>query len=321
MTLSNVIVGDVGGTNCRFALAQKNNQGSIELSNTIRLSVSDYASFYEALEDYLSSIPNRPKHAAFALAGPRFNGVVQMTNVDWKVSEQDLRQRFDFDVAVVANDFAAMARGAALIPDDGFDSLIDGKVNYSEPVAVLGPGTGLGVACILPGKPVRILSSEGGHAAFAPQDDLQIEVLKTLLSTRDFVSTEHLLSGPGLLRLYQTICKIYGENPIATKPDEVVAAAEASTKSSARKTVVSFCDILGGFSGNVAHILGASGGVIIAGGVSRHIAPFIGESNFATRFGSRGKGAWFSQNIAVRLLHAHFVALYGAAALLEDRKL
>jgi len=318
MSLSNVLVGDVGGTNCRFALAQKNGGSSIELSHTARLSVSEYGSFYDALDHYLSSIQDKPTRAAFALAGPRFNRAVQMTNVDWAVSEQELKDQFGFVSAVVANDFEAMARGATIIPDDGFDTLISGKVNYSETVAVLGPGTGLGVAGILPGKPVRILSTEGGHAAFAPQDDLQLDVLKLLLKQNDFVSVEYVLSGPGLFRLYQAICKIYGQSAIATKPNEVVAAAEASIKSTARKAVLCFCDILGGFSGNVAHVLGASGGVIITGGVSRHIAPFIAESNFKARFNSRGKGAWFTQNIPVRLLHAHFVALYGAATLIEN---
>jgi len=318
MTLSPILVGDVGGTNCRFALAQENSEGTIELSNTVRMSVSKYANFYEALDEYLLSLEETPKFAAFALAGPYFNGAIQMTNIDWKVSEAELKSRFGFSAAALANDFAAMARGAALIPDDGFDTVIAGKVNYAQPVAVLGPGTGLGVAGILPGKPVRIVPTEGGHAAFAPQDDLQIEVLKILSKTSGFVATEHVLSGPGLLRLYQTICQIDGQAPIATKPNEVVAAAEVNPKSTARKAVICFCDILGGFSGNVAHIFGASGGVIIAGGVSRHIAPFLAESNFKARFNERGKGTWFTQDIPVRLLHAHFVALYGAAALIGD---
>jgi len=104
MTLSHILVGDVGGTNCRFALAQKNTQGSVELSNTVQLSVSEYSSFYEALEDYLLSLPAKPNRAGFALAGPRAHKAIQMTNVDWKVSEQELKSRFDFEVAALAND-------------------------------------------------------------------------------------------------------------------------------------------------------------------------------------------------------------------------
>ena len=171
MAASNaILVGDVGGTNCRFALAHKTehaktNQGGIELTSLSRLSVKDYPDFYEALEGYLSDLGERPTHISFALAGPKFNGAIKMTNVDWTVSEDELKRRFGFESAILSNDFAAMARGAALMPDDGFQNIISGKVNYSHTVAVLGPGTGLGVAGILPShrpqQPLRIYRLKG----------------------------------------------------------------------------------------------------------------------------------------------------------------
>jgi len=319
MTPDLIIVGDVGGTNCRFSLAQMNAQGTIELSNTTKLGVRDYPDFYAALEYYINSLENVPRYAAFALAGPKFNGAIRMTNLKWEASEAEIKSRFGFEMVTISNDFAAMARGAAIIPDDGFQTVIDGKVNYSNPVAVFGPGTGLGVAGILPGKPLRILPTEGGYSAFAPQDDLEDAILKIMRAELGFVASEHILSGPGLLRTYKALCAVRGTTPIATQPDEVVAAAEANPKSIARDAVRVFCNVLGGFAGNTAYTLGASGGVIIAGGVSRHIAPFIAASDFTNRFKSRGKASWFTQNIPVRLLNAHSVALYGAAAFIGDR--
>jgi len=316
-----IIVGDVGGTNCRFSIAQMNAQGTIELSNTAKLAVSGFDNFYDALEHYLTRLDHRPKYAAFALAGPKFNGAIRMTNLQWEASEIEIKNRFGFDLVTISNDFAAMARGAAIIPDDGFKTVIDGKVNYSNPVAVFGPGTGLGVAGILPGKPLRILPTEGGYSAFAPQDYLEDEILKIMRAELGFVASEHVLSGPGLLRSYKAICQIRGVSDIATQPDEVMAAAEANPKSVAREAVRVFCNVLGGFAGNTAYTLGASGGVIIAGGVARHVAPFIAASDFKTRFKSRGKASWFTQNIPVRLLTAHSVALYGAAAFIGDRAL
>jgi glucokinase len=130
-----------------------------------------------------------------------------------------------------------------------------------------------------------------------------------------YVSAESLISGPGLPRLYRAICAVIDEKPILSKADEIVGAAQANPKSVARLTVVTFCNMLGGFVGNAALTMGASGGVVLGGGVSRHISPFLAESDFKNRFRERGNGAWFVKDIPVRLIKAHFVALYGAAAM------
>ena len=313
-----ILVGDVGGTNCRFALASGDVQSGIELSHVTKLKVADYPDFYAALGHYLSTIEAQPKQAAFALAGPKFNGEIRMTNLSWVVAETELRSRFGFVTATLANDFTAMARGAVLMPDEAFQTIIEGKVNYSSPVAVLGPGTGLGVAGVLPGQPPRILPTEGGYSAFAPQDDIELEILKVLRGEFDFVATEHLLSGPGLHRLYKVLGQINNVETSLASPSEIVTQAGTETGSLPAKAVSIFCNILGGFSGNTAHTLGASGGIVIAGGVARHVAPFIATSDFEARFKQRGKAAWFTQNIPVRLLTAHSVALYGAAAFLRD---
>lgn len=315
------LVGDVGGTHCRFALAAGDCNAGIELSHVTKLKVAEYSDFYAALGHYLSTIDAKPKQAAFALAGPKFNGEIRMTNTNWFVAEKELRKRFGFDAATLANDFTAMARGAVLMADEAFQTIIAGKVNYSATVAVLGPGTGLGVAGVLPGQPPRILPTEGGFSAFAPLDDVELEILKVLRREFEFVATEHLLSGPGLLRLYAALGQIKSVAAALTSPSDVVAQAETQRTSLGAEAVTIFCNILGGFSGNTAHTLGASGGIIIAGGVARHIAPFIAMSDFETRFKSRGRASWFTQNIPVRLLTAHSVALYGAAALLEDKSL
>jgi len=312
------LVGDVGGTNCRLALAERNSLGTIELHHSERFAVKDYNHFNDVVTEYLGHQDAKPGRAAFAFAGPKFDDEIRMTNVDWIVSEENLIKTFGFKEAVVLNDFVAMANGATVIPDDGFDTLISGKVNYNKPVAVMGPGTGLGVSCILPGKPPLIIPTEGGHTAFAPQNDIEIEVLSYWLKKLGYVSTETLISGPGLFRLYTALCEIWDEPAICIRENEVVAAAEANPKSVARKTVVMFCDILATFAGNTAFTMGAVGGVVLAGGVTRHIAPFIAESNFTKRFRQRSFGSWFVQDIPVRLMKAHFVALYGAAAMVLE---
>lgn len=313
--MDQTLVGDVGGTNVRFALAERTAQGTIELHHSDRYAVRDFEHFNDAVSAYLGGIEVKPKRAAFAFAGPKFDDEIRMTNVDWIVSEENLVSRFGFSEAVVLNDFVAMANGATVIPDDGFQTLIAGKVNYAKPVAVMGPGTGLGLSCILPGRPPRIVPTEGGHTAFSPQSDVEVDVLKYWTNRLPYVSAEALISGPGLYRLYTALCHIHDTDPVCTKEDEIVAAGQANPNSVARICVRTFCDMLGTFAGNACVTLGASGGVVLGGGVSRHIAPFIAESDFESRFKDRGHGSWFVSDVPVRLIQAHFVALYGAAAM------
>lgn len=310
------IVGDVGGTNCRFSLAEKNSLGTIELHHTQIYPVKEYTSFYDAMAAYIADIGETPPSAAFAFAGPKFDDEIRMTNADWQVSEKTLRSKFNLERAVLLNDFVAMANGARIIPDDGFQIIRGGKVNYSEPVTVLGPGTGLGLALIVPGMPVRIIPTEGGHRAFSPETDEDRAICDYLRRSMTYISCETLLCGRGLYRIYQALCEIHGEVPLCTKQEEIVAAGEANPKSIARKTVRTFNNILGAFAANTALTHGASGGVVIAGGVSRHIAPYIAESDFEGRFKDRGHGSWFVKDIPVRLMLAKYVALYGAADLI-----
>ncbi|GLQ19246.1 glucokinase [Algimonas porphyrae] len=314
--MDQILVGDVGGTNVRFALAHRTSQGTIELHHSERFAVKEFTHFKDAVTAYLSGIDGAPKEASFAFAGPKFDDEIRMTNVDWIVAEDDLVATFGFDRAVVQNDFVAMANGATVIPDYGFQTIIPGKVNYAMPVAVLGPGTGLGLSSILPGRPPRIVPTEGGHSAFAPQSDLEIDILNYWRAERGYVSAEALISGPGLHRIYTALCHIRDEPVICTKADEIVAAGQANPSSLARLCVRSFCDMLGTFAGNACVTLGASGGVVLGGGVSRHIAPFIPESDFVARFKGRGHGSWFVETVPVRLIQAQFVPLYGAAATL-----
>ncbi|WP_418152708.1 glucokinase [Litorimonas sp. RW-G-Af-16] len=319
MSAGMTLVGDVGGTNCRLALAERTPEGTIELHHSQRYPVREYASFNDVVAKYLKEHNAKPGRAGFAFAGPKFDDEIRMTNIDWIVSERDLRDTFGFSDAVVINDFVAMAKGATVIPDDGFQTLIDGKINYNKPVAVMGPGTGMGVSCILSGRPLRIIATEGGHTAFAPQSKLEQDILNYWQARLPYVSAESLLSGPGLFRLYTAMCEIMDAPTVCTKEDEIVAAGQANPNSVARKAVLQFCSILGGFASNTALTLGAAGGVVLGGGVSRHIAPFIAESDFEARFKSKGHGSWFVKDIPVRLIQANFVALYGAAAMVLDQ--
>jgi len=148
--------------------------GQIELHHSRRYAVSEYGHFNDVVAAYLESHDVSPKAGAFAFAGPKFDDEIRMTNLNWNVSEEQLRRTFGLETAVVLNDFVAMAKGATVISDDGFEELIPGKVNYNRPVSVLGPGTGLGLAFILPGRPLRIIPTEGGQFALCFGGDVAI---------------------------------------------------------------------------------------------------------------------------------------------------
>jgi len=189
------LVGDVGGTNCRLALAEMTESGALELHHSEVYPNAEFEHFNDVVAHYLATHQIKVTRGAFAFAGPKFNDQIRMTNLDWTISEADLREKFDLEAAVVLNDFVAMANGATVIPDDGFDVLIEGKVDYTRPVAVLGPGTGMGLSCILPGKPIRIVATEGGHSAFAPGNELERDVLAYWDTLPNLSQAQNLLAG------------------------------------------------------------------------------------------------------------------------------
>lgn len=311
-----VLVADIGGTNVRFALAERTPGGAIALHKSERHPVNNFRNFDEAVTTYLSHFKTRPARASFAFAGPKFDDEIRMTNTEWIVSEGKLKATFDFEDAQVMNDFVALARGAMVIPETGFQEVIPGPLDHSQNIAVLGPGTGLGLSCVLPknGGLRRIMPTEGGHMGFAPQTPLEREVLSLLARDLMYVSSETILSGPGFFRLYMALCEIWGETPTCRAENEIIAAGLADETSAARRCVDVFCNILGGYAGNVAVGLGCGGGIIIGGGVSRHIAPFLETSDFKSHFRSKGAGSWYVKDIPVRLIMQNFTALYGAAS-------
>ncbi|MEM7728421.1 MAG: glucokinase [Pseudomonadota bacterium] len=308
------VVGDVGGTNARFAVADRSEAGALVLHHPQQFAVSAFGSFEEALRAYITTLDDMPDLAAFALAGPKRGDTVRMTNVDWSVSERGLEKAFGLSQVQLVNDFGAMARGVTVMSDESFGTVLPGTFDPSKPIAVLGPGTGLGVAGILPGQPPTILSTEGGHTGFSPASALEDELLAFWRARIPFVSAETLISGPGLFRIYAALCEIEGVSKRQKTEAEVVAAAQADASSVSRRAAVAFCAMLGTFAANTCLTLGA-GSVVLAGGVTRHVAPFMAESPFATRFRERGESSAYLADVPVRRIRARFAPLYGAAAM------
>jgi glucokinase len=311
------LVGDVGGTNARFALAHVAD-GAIRLEAPASLRAADYPAGEDAVRAFLGRLGRneRPRFAVIAAAGPVEDGRVEFTNnTAWRFSERELAQACDLSAVSLINDFTAQALA--------IDHLGAGDVRRLGPAgqpaprataAILGPGTGFGSAAqVDDGTGRAILSGEGGHVGFAPGDEVEIEIVRRLTARFGRVSVERLVSGPGLLNLYQALAEIGGEPAVCERPDEVTRRGLEGEPLS-RAALSRFCAMLGSVAGDFALALGARRGVYIAGGIAPGILDFLEASDFRRRFEAKGRMSDYLKAIPTFVVTAPHAALTGAAS-------
>ena len=313
--MDKILVGDIGGTNVRFGLASFRS-GKIEVTHFEKLSGKDYASFEDSLVDYLGRIGRYPKEAMFALAGIPQNDAVQLMHRNWHVSAQALRTRFAFARVELANDFAAMARAVPEVSADTFKTIHEGVAEKDSVVLVAGAGTGLGVGTLLPdaNKQWRVISGEGGHMAYAPRSELEVEIAWRLKDKLGYVSYEVVCSGEYMCLVHETLCEIVGQKYHETTPQRVLDLAESGDA-----TCLDLCRLRArailSAAGNATLVSGAWGGVVLVGGVTQHLSKYLCEEAALACFFERGPRTPQMQNILVRLMMAEEAPLIGAAAL------
>jgi glucokinase len=187
------------------------------------------------------------------------------------------------------------------------------------PVLVMGPGTGLGSAVLLPAQPhATVLATEAGQIALAPGNEREIEILRWLAREREHVSFEHALSGPGLLNLYRAICDLRHQAPLLNQPSQVTQAALERSDEAAIEALEVFCSLLGSFVGDLVLLYGARGGVFLAGGILPQIRDVLLASQFRQRFFNKGVMRAFLQQVPVRLMEHGQLGVIGAAGLYLD---
>jgi glucokinase len=311
------LVGDVGGTNARFALVDP--QGHIRHPRSFL--AKDYASLADVIAEYLEQTAGRrrPARAVIAVAGPVLDGEIEFTNLDWQISEGDLLAHFEFEAVKLINDFAAQALACPLLEPDDLRALgpeLRGALD--GPQVVLGAGTGFGVAGLARGERGDLaVATEGGHAAFAPCDDVEIEVLKRLRLRHSRVSIERLLSGPGLYDLYRALAEIEGVNAELPDDKSVVAAANEGDRMAAA-AADRFCAIMGSVAGDLALTFGARGGVFVSGGLAPRLADRLASGIFRDRFEDKGRLAPYVAQIPTSLVLHPYPAIVGAARALAQ---
>jgi glucokinase len=308
-----LLVGDVGGTHARFAIASR--QAGTFVIETFKVLEGDaHATFDDALAAYLGSADVQPDAACIAIAGPVRDGQGHLTNRDWAVSEQTLRQRFGMARALVVNDFLAMARSVPELPAAAFETVLAGEPVAGAPVLVAGPGTGFGVATLLPdGDHWRVISGEGGHMAYAPRTAQERELATLLARDHGYVSNELVASGSGLEEVHAAFCEMYGAAYAPMSPHEMRQRADAGEAMYQALIEVRALAVMGA-AGDLALANGALGGVVLAGGVTERIVDFLKTPQARARFVSRGPMSAYLEDCPVRVLHAPAAALIGAAA-------
>jgi len=312
-----VLVADVGGTHARFGLVR---QADAPVSEVATFKTKEHASLQEAAHAYLRGLPEpaRPVRAALALAAPIVGETVQMTNLAWRIDSREVATSLQLGQVRLLNDFEALALALPALGDADLAWIGPARADRSLPMAVIGPGTGLGVASCVPSATGWIaLAGEGGHATAAPHDDFESEVLRAARGEHRHVSAERLLSGLGLPLLHRAVCTVRGVPLQALTAEEISRRALQDGDADCAATIDTFCAMLGGFAGNVALTVGARGGVFVAGGIAHKLGSFFTGSRFRERFEDKGRCRPYLGGIATALITAPHAALTGAAQALR----
>ncbi len=313
------LVGDIGGTHARFGLLGP----SGEVSSIESLITSDYASLEATARAYLDAVAPEaaPEVGAIAVAGPVSGDVFELTNLGWRFSVSSVRDALELERLVMLNDFQALALAVPSLDGDDLEPVREGRAVAGHALAVLGPGTGLGVSGAIPvGDRWAALRAEGGHRDLAASTELEWEVVKRL-SARfgGHVSAERAVSGSGLVNLYQALAEIEGAEDAARgeisarEIDDLARGGDLR----AQRAIALFCGWLGAIAGDLALTLGARGGVYLGGGLLAKMGEMFDRRIFEERFLAKGRFRSYLEPIPVWLIRRPAAALLGAAHVLR----
>jgi glucokinase len=306
-----ILLGDIGGTNSRFAMAGATGRPE----QIVIIENNSIGSLEMAIESYLTQTGVHPTAAVLAVAGPIDGGEeVALTNRSWHFRRSELAQRFGLVSLRVLNDFEAIAWALLRLGPDDARPLGRPIASTDGVKVVLGPGTGLGVAALVPlANRWHVVASEGGHASFGPQAPDESDVFTQLFATHGHVSAETVLSGPGLLRLLRAIDP---QTPCQTP--EAVAAAALAQNPSAQAAARLFVRLLGRFAGGLALTFKAVGGVYIAGGVASRLGPLLDPELFRAAFEAHPPYERLLSTVPTLLMNRTEPGLLGCAALASE---
>ena len=311
-----LLIGDIGGTNARFALAHPDEPG---FSGELTLHCADYETAQLGIADYLERSGGvSPDVICLAAAGPIVDGCVRLTNNPWVIDSRELRQKFPASRVRLLNDFEAIAYSIPTLGENDIETIglvpseLEGKSEFT--LGVMGPGTGLGIGGLL-GRENGIypVVGEGSHAGFAPETRMQFKVLKQLRQRFERVSEERLVSGPGLENIYWALCRIHGEQTTEITAAEIFSRVLANEDAIAAETTQLFFEALGQIAGNLALALGAYDGVYLAGGILKRYPDLLKTSSFRSGFENKGRHRSLTERVPTLLILHPQPGLLGAS--------
>jgi glucokinase len=317
-----ILAGDIGGTNARLAYFQPQN-GHLRLVSERVFPSREHSELGEIVSQFVDDSGTRPEAACFGIAGPVRNGRVETSNLPWVIEQSRLAKQIHLPATLLINDLEASAWGiSALAPADLVDlNRVTGPAVGNQ--AVIAPGTGLGEAGLFwDGTRHQVFACEGGHTDFAPQGDLEIELLRFLRARFGHVSYERILSGPGLVNVYEFLrdsgcgeespelaAALKGNDPAAA----ISRAALAESCSLASKALDLWISVFGAEASNLALKTMATGGLFLAGGISPKILPKLTGPLFMQAFLDKGRMRPLVELIPVQVVTNDKAGLIGAA--------
>jgi glucokinase len=310
------LLADIGATYARFCVEDSPGQ----FNHVVVFPCADYAGFADVVQAYLRGLEGpAPRHAAIAMANPIDGDAVQMTNRDWSFSIEQVRQQLGLSTFLVVNNFTALAMA---LP--GLDSTQRVQVGGGEPqsdgvIALLGPGTGLGVSGLIPaGDRWSTLATEGGHVSFAPNDERELRVLQYAWKHLPHVSAERLVSGPGIELIHEALTAGSPQAGQRLTTAEIVRRATTRSDPACVEAVDCFCGMLGTVASNLALTLGATGGVYVGGGIVPRLGELFERSPFRGRFEAKGRFSNWLARIPTFVLTAENPTFRGLSLLLAE---
>lgn len=306
------LVADIGGTHARFALVLESDQYPVGEQT---LCCRDFPDLRAALKAYLAAqdFPE-PGAGVFAIAAPVTGDRIRMTNHPWQFSRSALHRQLGWERLEVLNDFAALALALPTLQAGDYRRIGSGHAQAGAPLALLGPGTGLGMAGLIPHRDGWLpLAGEGGHTTLPAVDSEEAAILERVRAHHPHVSAERLLSGSGLPNLYRAVAELHGQAVESLDAATIGRRGLDGDCPLCRETLTRFCAMLGTVAGNLVLTLGASGGLYIGGGILPQWGRFLDQSPFRARFTAKGRYSDYLERVPSYLITAPNPALRGAA--------
>jgi len=313
------LIADIGGTNARFALLDGRTWRDEQV-----LACADYPDIVSAIEHYLGLVgaksgPARPIEGALAIAGPITGDIVRMTNHVWQFSSARTREALGWRRLIMVNDFTALAMAIRQLPTSELEQIGGGQAVPNAPLALLGPGTGLGVSGLIPaGEHWIPLQGEGGHVTLSVMNEREMAVLQQLRQRFAHVSAERVICGPGLVNLYDAVCALEGVVPKVLTPPEITRRAREGSCPLCLEALSMFCAMFGTLAGNLVLTLGAVGGYYIGGGIVPGLGSFFTTSHFRDRFEDKGRFADYLSRVPTFVIRSKLPAFVGLATAFDS---